>query len=69
MQASSAGEIKRAAQHLASSGYSVESHENGHLIVQDPVHSVHGKRLALSGYKPVAIRNMREASRFINERE
>lgn len=69
MPAASGNEITRAALQLASNGYSVESHESGHLIVRDPVHSIHGKSLVRSGYKPVAIHNMRDASRFITDRK
>lgn len=69
MSAASANEITRAALHLTNNGYSVEFHESGHLIVQDPVHSIHGKQLVCSGYKPVAIRSMRDASRFITDRK
>lgn len=69
MQAATHKEIAQAKQLLESKHYAVSTHENGHLIVQDPIR-VCGcdGRLITCGSKPVAIRNYRDAYRFIDIR-
>ena len=69
MQAATYKEIAQAKQMLESKHYAVSTHENGHLIVQDPVRACGPDgRLITCGSKPVAIRNYQEAYRFIDAR-
>lgn len=73
MPAASYHEIQSARQFLARAGYSVESHENGHLIVADPVmrrgHGAQAGQLIAAGTQPVAIRSLDAAFRFIHARQ
>lgn len=66
-------EIQKALGYIASHGYDVNFHENGHLIVKDPVHSCgHGAqagRLVLTGFQNVAVRSYSDALKFIRVRE
>lgn len=73
MPAASYEEIQSARQTLVQAGYSVESHENGHLIVADPVmrcgQGAQAGKLIPAGTQPVAIRSLSEAFRFIHARQ
>lgn len=66
-------EIQQAREFLQEKGYEVGVHENGHLIVQDPVMRCgigsQSGRLILAGYQPVAVRNLSEAFRFSQARD
>jgi len=69
MQAATHQEIAQAKEVLERNHYVVSTHENGHLIVQDPVRACGPDgRLITCGSKPVAIRNYRDAYRFIDAR-
>ena len=70
--AASYEEIQRAKAELIKHGYQVSSHENGHLIVEDPVFRCgfgqQAGRLVPAGFKPVAIRSYLDAIRFVSVR-
>ena len=65
-------EIQQARAHIEAHGYQVSSHENGHLIVQDPVmrcgHGHQAGQLIPAGFQPVAVRNFRDAICFVMAR-
>lgn len=63
-------ELTEAKEYLKRNSYQADFHENGHLIVQDPVHriDVMSGTLKLDGYKKVAIRDAAAAFRFVSER-
>ena len=65
-------EIQQAKAHIEANGYQAATHENGHLIVQDPVmrcgHGATAGQLVPAGFQPVAIRSYREALRFVMAR-
>ncbi len=73
MPVTSYQEIQEARGYIARHGYEVSVHENGHLIVKDPVHSCgHGAqagRLVLTGFQNVAVRSYSDALKFIRVRE
>ena len=65
-------EIQKARAYIEEHGYQVGTHENGHLIVQDPVFSCgngpQAGRLIPAGFQPVAVRSYRDALRFVMAR-
>lgn len=65
-------EIASAKTWLQDKGYAVEWHENGYLVVADPVmrcgHGADAGKLILAGTQPVHIRSLSEAFRFLNAR-
>lgn len=69
MAAATNQEIQQARTLLLGHGYQANTHENGHLIVQDPVrcsgHGATAGQLIPGGFMPVAIRSHREAVRFV----
>lgn len=73
MSAATHTEIQQAKADIEAHGYTVETHENGHLIVLDPVMicgtGPNAGKLIPNGFKRVAVRNMRDAIRFITERQ
>lgn len=67
--AASHQEIQRAKKLLESQAFQVAVHENGHLIVNDPVFNS-GPRgtLKFHSYQSVAVRNLDDAIKFISAR-
>lgn len=65
--------MKSAREWLEKAEYAVESHENGHLIVADPVmrcgHGAQAGKLIPAGTQSVVIRSFSEAVRFIQARQ
>jgi hypothetical protein len=65
-------EIERAKAFLESHGYQVHPHENGHLIVQDPVmqcgYGSQASQLLPAGFQPVAVRSYTDAVCFVSAR-
>ena len=65
-------EIQKAKAYIEGHGYQANTHENGHLIVQDPVmrcgHGATAGQLIPAGFQPVAVRSYPEALRFVMAR-
>lgn len=63
-------ELNNAKAALQRYGFEVNFHENGHLVVQDPVYYINAMTgtLKFDYYKPVVIRSYDAARRFISAR-
>ncbi len=65
-------EIQRARALIELNGFSASGHENGHLIVKDPIHrsgaGAQAGMLITAGFQDVAVRSYSDAVEFVAAR-